>query len=363
MISVPTTVKEDEYEDLMSFLEESYRHPKGFFQHRYPARWARERVDYESCFIIREGGRIASHVRVNPLRLVSGGREITVGGIGAVATHPDFRGRGHMRMLMTHTSHVMRSRGYPFAVLWGNRQRYLHFGYERCCCETAYSVTPRSADNTDSMVTRYNGEQSFLDTVISLHDAEPQRVVRTPADYKAMLERADAETFIANGGSGAAYVILFNKAGGRCMAEVGGAASAVPALLSRVIRECRLDEIIIHRLLEENALSHALYATSESWGWYPYVSLKILNLKGTLEFFSNQLYAKRERLGIPSEGAVTFKILETGECATVNLSGGRACVTGESSGKIVELSEPDMVRRLFGLPGALEFYIPMLDHV
>jgi GNAT superfamily N-acetyltransferase len=357
----PTTVREDEYDDLMSFLEESYGHPQGFFQHHYPARWPKDKVDFENCFIIREG-RIASHVRVFPMRLVFGGREVTIGGIGGVATHPDFRGKGHMRALMTHTSDVMLSRGYPFAVLWGNRQRYLHFGYERCGCESLYSFTPRSVKAGEAQITKYNGEKSLFDTVVAMHDTESQRVARTPADYEAMLGAPGMETFISSAGTGA-YVTLFNIRNGWRTAEVGGDASAIPALLAQVMKECSLDGINIHRPLVANALTNAIYRVADSWNWHPFGSLKILSLKGTLEFFCDQLYKKREKLGIPAEGTVTFKVKETGECATVSFSGTMACVTGESSGNVVELSEQEAAYRLFGTPGSLEFYIPMLDHV
>jgi predicted N-acetyltransferase YhbS len=364
VISAPITVREDEYEDLIGFLEESFGHPKGFYQQFLPVRWARERMDFENSFIIRNC-RIASHVRVYPMQLVSYGREITIGGIGSVATHPDFRGQGHMRTLMTHTSDVMRSRGYPFAVLWGNRQRYLHFGYEKCGCESAYHITPRSVGSKDAGINiiKYNGEQDLLDAVASIHGAEIQSIARTREDHKDKLKRPGTETFISFSGNSAAYITLFNRRGGWCTAEVGGDVSSVPALLSHAISECGLDGINVCRPFEESTLTAALYEVADSWHWQPFTSLKVLNLERTLEFFCDQLCAKREKLGIPADGAVTFKIRETGECATVELSGSKAHITGEPCGKVVELSEPEMARRLFGTPGSLEFYVPMPDHI
>jgi predicted N-acetyltransferase YhbS len=51
-------------------------------------------------FIHEEGGEIVSHVGLLPLPLLFLGREVEIGGIHAVATHPAHRRRGHYRRLM-----------------------------------------------------------------------------------------------------------------------------------------------------------------------------------------------------------------------------------------------------------------------
>ena len=56
-------------------------------------------------FVYRDGGRPVSHVGVLEIPMVLEGREVRAGGIHAVCTHPDFRGRGLYKTLM---SEVMR---------------------------------------------------------------------------------------------------------------------------------------------------------------------------------------------------------------------------------------------------------------
>lgn len=52
-------------------------------------------------FVRIEGGKAVSHVGVLSLPLIIAGREVTAAGIHAVCTHPDHRGRGHYRAVMS----------------------------------------------------------------------------------------------------------------------------------------------------------------------------------------------------------------------------------------------------------------------
>ena len=62
----------------------------------------------------------------------------------AVATHPDFRGRGQCRCLMTHTKKLLKARGYAGILLSpasdGLRQMYGGMGYRDCCYCAKLSV-------------------------------------------------------------------------------------------------------------------------------------------------------------------------------------------------------------------------------
>ena len=62
----------------------------------------------------------------------------------AVATHPDFRGRGQCRTLMTHTKKLLKTRGYAGILLSpasdGLRQMYGSMGYQDCCYCAKLSV-------------------------------------------------------------------------------------------------------------------------------------------------------------------------------------------------------------------------------
>ncbi|NLC45086.1 MAG: GNAT family N-acetyltransferase, partial [Clostridiales bacterium] len=122
-------LKTDEYQDLMRFLERAYGHGRGFFVRSSP----RLRVEAEdSSLILKSEDKIVGHVGIYPLELVVGPSTITTGGIGAVGVDPRTRGKGYMSSLMEHSIQIMEDRKLPLSVLWGNRQRYMHYGYEVC---------------------------------------------------------------------------------------------------------------------------------------------------------------------------------------------------------------------------------------
>ncbi|MCX7705360.1 MAG: GNAT family N-acetyltransferase, partial [bacterium] len=99
MVRIENPAKND-FESIMQFLEESFDHSRGFFYHSYPQVMSKETLDYNNIFIIKENKRIASLIGIYPQKIVLNGRKTTIGGIGSVSTHPDFRNKGYMKILM-----------------------------------------------------------------------------------------------------------------------------------------------------------------------------------------------------------------------------------------------------------------------
>ena len=124
------TVRVDEFDEWMRFLEKSYGHSVGLFQRAYPHLYRPTAKLCENGWVIERQGRIVSHVGLYPIETVTAGVHLTVGGIGGVATQPAERGQGHMSRLLHHIIDVMRDRGYPLSWLGGDRQRYNAFGWE-----------------------------------------------------------------------------------------------------------------------------------------------------------------------------------------------------------------------------------------
>jgi len=123
-------VRVDEFDDFMRFVERCFGHSKGFFTREFPHIY---QPDPESCsygHVVEKGGKIVSHVGVYPIHTVVAGISIPVGGIGAVSTAPEERGKDHMTRLLRHVSGVMREQGFLVSGLGGDRQRYNTFGWE-----------------------------------------------------------------------------------------------------------------------------------------------------------------------------------------------------------------------------------------
>ncbi|MEA3309053.1 MAG: GNAT family N-acetyltransferase [Chloroflexota bacterium] len=124
------TLPPSEFESFMRFMERAYGHSKGFFQRAYPHLYQPTPERCATYYVIEKDGEILSHVGLYPIQVVTAGVELTVGGIGGVATSPAARGKGYMTRLLHHVIAEMRSQEYPLSWLSGDRQRYNAFGWE-----------------------------------------------------------------------------------------------------------------------------------------------------------------------------------------------------------------------------------------
>ena len=141
------TVRVEEFDDFMRFLERCYGHSKGFFQRAYPHLYHPDDPDIcACCYVLERDGKIASNVGVYPINSVINGVSIPINGIGGVATLPKERGKGYMSRLMYHVIGIMRENGCLVSGLGGDRQRYNKFGWELAGLAYHLRFSPRSLD-------------------------------------------------------------------------------------------------------------------------------------------------------------------------------------------------------------------------
>jgi aminoglycoside 2'-N-acetyltransferase I len=72
----------------------------------------------EEYVILRVDGRLAAMVGMLERTVLVGGREVKVGGVGGVATHPDHRRRGYAGRLLEAAAQVLKEKGCKFAMLF-----------------------------------------------------------------------------------------------------------------------------------------------------------------------------------------------------------------------------------------------------
>ena len=90
-----------------------------YFREPYPHRW-----------IIRDKRRtIVAHIGVHEKQVEAAGRTYLVGGIAEVCVHPDYRGRGYVRMMLRTIHRWLSKHGFVFAVLFGDPHVYGSSGY------------------------------------------------------------------------------------------------------------------------------------------------------------------------------------------------------------------------------------------
>jgi len=70
----------------------------------------------------RLGDKLVSQIGIVDRTILAGGQSLVIGGVGGVATHPDFQRRGFAAMLLQAAAEQMRRRGsgdpYDFAMLF-----------------------------------------------------------------------------------------------------------------------------------------------------------------------------------------------------------------------------------------------------
>ena len=90
-----------------------------YFVTPYPNRW-----------IIRDDtGRLVAHLGGHERPASDGADSFRIAGICEVCTHPDHRGRGYVRQLVTAAHDWFRQSGFPFSVLFGALGVYNSCGY------------------------------------------------------------------------------------------------------------------------------------------------------------------------------------------------------------------------------------------
>jgi len=148
MSIVIRNLRVEEFDAFIRFIERAFGIPKGFFPRTYPHLY---RPTPEACgwaYVVEADGRIAAHVGLYPIETVAAGVRLRIGGIGAVSTAPDARGKGYMSQLLPHVIGEMRRLAYPISWLGGDRQRYGAFGWEMAGLLYQLKFSARSLDRT-----------------------------------------------------------------------------------------------------------------------------------------------------------------------------------------------------------------------
>lgn len=354
MIKIENPSKK-EYQDIMQFLEESFDHSRGFFYRSYPQCMSRDMMDYKNIFIIRENKRIASMIIIFPQQVFLNGRKTTIGGIGSVSTHPDFRKKGYMKTLMDFCIEEMKRRNYSFSILGGDRQRYNFWGYESCGSNAVITMTTRSFEKSGMTETvpvfRYNGSTEILEKIKSVHQEFPCYIERSILWLRKIFdERIHTQLYYTQTKNGFAYIVAAGERTGRQIVEIGGSKKLWCPLIYSLLKRWNANETVLlfpGNIPETNILlKHANWFRLE-----PFFMIKILSFKDTLDFL----------FGKDFQNEYMMKINETKE------------IIGQGK-KLIEFDEKKWVRILFGpflteSPDFLKKFLPVqfywwyLDHI
>lgn len=373
-----TTCRPNDYDELMILLETAYRHSRGYFPRRYPHVWRRETVDYDNRLVVKVDGRIVSHVGIFPLKMKVGRAEIMMGGIGGVATLQEFRGRGFMTKLMNYAIDKMRKEGYPISILWGDRQRYGHFGYEMAGKYPLFKISTRSLEiewkPQKVGIVRYRGEDDLLDSIIRLHDSEPIVIERSRRDYELLFDIPGLMAFLSEDKT--AYVTFVSEHCPNRIIEYGGSPENLIPLIYSILTTLGKEyggletEVCSPYYTYDTFL--ALRRVCYLWRFEPIGMVKVISLKDTLKAYSPILSERGANLQIDT----SIGVIETGESVRLKVDRGEVVIEEIDTKPELLLDEQSLVRLLFDGPETiglkasklqvlfpLPLYVWSLDHI
>ncbi len=168
-----------DFDEAMAFLNLVFgEHAPHDFANLLPSIYQPTDGHMRCNYAVRDGGRLSAIVGVFPIDWRVGGTALKMAGIGGVAVHPDSRGKGYMKLLMSHAVDEMRRGGCDLSYLGGRRQRYAYFGYEVAGCKYKLAFNRdniRHALGGDGDVATFEplpGDAATAEEIKSLHDRQ-----------------------------------------------------------------------------------------------------------------------------------------------------------------------------------------------
>ena len=243
-------------------------------------------IDFEIAenYGLFEDNKLIGMVSMTPKNLVAGDFKIKVGGIGAVATHPDARGKGVMRKLLNYSIERMREQNIPLSILWGDTQRYRHFGWETCGSKIHFRINSRSMKSCE-LESGFNMEpynaQKHLEKIMDMHNAQAYRIERSKKDFEYLLSKPSVMVWYVSRGAESAYLVQE----GEYIIESAGDFPLVCQSLKYLLDNYERSTLIIQKMDIDSLEQNELYKMSSWWSFEPLAMLKIIDLEKTLEVF------------------------------------------------------------------------------
>ena len=288
-------------------------------------------IDFEVAenYGLFDSGKLVGMVTMTPKDLVIGNHSIKIGGIGAVSTHPEARGKGVMRKLLNYSIERMRKLNIPLSILWGDTQRYRHFGWETCGRKIRFHINARSVKyhelKSDFRLVPYN-QQKHLDAIMNMHDAQTLRVKRSRKDFEYYLGKPSVMVWFASQNGKNAYLVQE----GEYIIEYAGDFSLACQSLKYLLANYERSNLIIQTKDIVSPQQRELYKMSAWWSVEPLAMLKIVDLETTLQALGVQ---------IKNDSAFSLKMLDSNQTANIN--------PDNVSKHSIELSDIEMTRLIF----------------
>lgn len=308
-IEGPRGTRPEEYEKTLALGQSIFR--QADLARDYALEW--NSGNCENLRIILVNGEPVAHVGFSQREAFILGNRVTMGLIGGVCCHPDYRNRGFASACFQDAMARLTRRGAALMPVSGRRS--LYFRHHCACAGTRYQATifrdKLRAKSPDWLSIRpYSGE--MLDDLLRIYQREPIRYIRSK-DVFAMLMKRGATEVIFVGDNPVAYVksrgARQSDDGSRSLLlyELTGPRELIAASLPALAERENVDKIVLSLLYgTDEAIRIALadmgvtVERSESLSG----TVRIINFPLLMEQMSHYF---RERLGDDFERLIYYE--------------------------------------------------------
>lgn len=343
----PSPARLEEFTAALDFIDRVFRpgqRGRFFFQSNYPHAY---QPQYAGRILLqRDQGAIVGCLAVHPLTLRMEELRLKVGGIGAVGTDPARRGEGIMGRLLEEASARMSRAGYALSVLWGDRQRYGWFGWQRGGMRNSFALSARQLGSPSPAerrlrLERFAPEPGLCRRLRALDLAQPYGVERPLRDIPLLFKRVGRQTWVCREGKRFAYLALQREGRQRfgqyeALDEAGGDADLARSMLRVLLRRAGLVRLQASAGPNPGQIEILLPASSH-WSRDCACMIKILDLQRLVDQLQPLLRRRAAQAGVGG----CFRLSTPSHRALLDLGKGRL--------HRVDLGEGALVDLLFGL--------------
>lgn len=363
-----------DYEKIQRFLESVYGHSYNYFPLAYPHLAKKENMDFSNILVIEREGKICSLVRIFPLITYQNGIKLKIGGIGSVSTDIEERGKGYMTALLNKAIEKMKNENYPISILWGDRHRYINFGYEIGGKNYIITITTRGLEKlkiNSLNAKRYLGEKQVLNKIIEEYEKKEYRVERTYEYFYEIYKKINTATYYYQENEIFGYVVIGTAGNETHVFEYGGRGEIILGILKYISEKFGKTKFYLE-FPDLSYVPEIILKAASSWHIVPSGMIKIINFKKMIEDFLPLI-----EKNFPDGEEISFNI-ENQNGLSIKKEN-RKMVIRESFSNQLNLKEDQAVRLFFGqtftgnfgdkidnllnkfLP--LNFFYPIFDHV
>jgi hypothetical protein len=260
----------------------------GYFDHSH--------YDWQTSRIGLVGDVLATHFGVWDYQMRIGLATVRVGGIGAVATHNDYRKRGYMVQTGRESLDAQRTAGYDLTMLFGIRDFYHRFGYVRAWADSSWVLRTEHLPEGLPSVTLEQYTGGWDDEFADLYNAQNAGATGTAVRPTYLANyHPDWQAFQWRGATGAVagYVMVASTGDTMTVHEHVGPSDEILAAVAALAekRWCRTvrfrglpyESDLCRRLRRGTALREQQFVGNGG------AMIHTLNLRATLEKLADEL--------------------------------------------------------------------------